>query len=331
MAIKVKAYANADDVLIAWSPENWDAAWVGFELERRNDATGDITVIVNRIPAQSAGAPVADAGIPSDQSPIRRCLWTDHSIAETDKVSYRVTPMKTNGAQFTADTASRSSWTSTVVAKGNAGGGVAAYFNRGTLMSQIVSRFVHGNVTSASLATFANQLKTPGFPARRYLSGDARHQILKFLFDADRRGSEICAAIYEINDTELVGAFKPFGQRGNVLIGNGDATDPAVGPSLVKAGLTVHHRDLSRAGRSSPSVHNKFVVELPPMARRAARSQAPILQPRGFAPSSTTCSSSIDPNLPLAIVRNGRNSWMRAMTCPLNSLPRMPSPRWMTT
>ena len=66
----------------------------------------------------------------------------------------------------------------------------------------------------------------PGFPGRRYLSGDALHEILTFLGESDRRQSEVYAAIYEMNDQELVDALKPFGKRGHVLIGNGSSTEP---------------------------------------------------------------------------------------------------------
>lgn len=262
MPLVIKAYANADDVLIAWNASDWDETWVGFKLERRDTKTGIESVIMNRIPPQPGGQQVPDAGIASDQSPIRRCIWTDHSVASTDSVSYRVTAMRAAKDGFSADENSVSEWTDPLVASGETGDGLAAYFNRGTLMSQVVSRFVHGDVTPQSLHKFANDLKTPGFPARRYLSGDARHQILTFLSEADRRESEIFAAIYEINDAELIDALKPFASRGHILIGNGDGTDPEVGPDLERAGLDVHHRDLSHAGRSSPSVHNKFVVEV---------------------------------------------------------------------
>ena len=96
---------------------------------------------------------------------------------------------------------------------GDAGGGLECYFNRGTLMSQIVSRFVQGQITDASLRQFLKNLATPGFPARLYLSGDALRNILLFLREADRRTNAVHAAIYEINDHELVDALKPFGKR----------------------------------------------------------------------------------------------------------------------
>jgi phosphatidylserine/phosphatidylglycerophosphate/cardiolipin synthase-like enzyme len=272
MAIAIKAYANADDVLIAWQPNQWSDDWAGFQLERRDDKTQEITVVVNRIPPKPGQGPVQATGISSAQSPIRRCIWTDHSVVAAEDISYRVTAMKNaaNGG-FTADTAAVSAWTTPVIASGDAGGGLSAFFNRGTIMSQIVSRFVDGDVSDASLRKFLLNLETPGFQARRYLAGDALSEILGFLRAADRRGSTIHAAIYEMNDHELVDALKPFGNRGHVLLGNGGATRPWVAQELTAAGLEVRHRDLSHRGDSSPSVHNKFVVESDRSGANASR------------------------------------------------------------
>jgi hypothetical protein len=142
MMITVKAYANADDVLIAWQPDTWSEDWVGFQIERRNETNQQITVLPNRIPPKPGQGAVQPTGVSSAQSPFRRCLWTDHSAVATDSVSYRVTAMKNaaNGG-FAPDAASASQWTDPLVVSGDAGGGLEAYFNRGTLMSQIVSRF----------------------------------------------------------------------------------------------------------------------------------------------------------------------------------------------
>src|SRR5262245_25364312 len=125
MPIIIKAYANADDVLIAWQPSTWSDDWVGFQLERRNDTTQQVTVLVNRIPPKPGEGPVQPTGVPSSQSPIRRCIWTDHSVVATDNVSYRVTAMKdaANGS-FALDASSVSDWTAPIVASGEAGGGL---------------------------------------------------------------------------------------------------------------------------------------------------------------------------------------------------------------
>jgi phosphatidylserine/phosphatidylglycerophosphate/cardiolipin synthase-like enzyme len=272
MTINVKSYANADDVLIAWQPDQWPGDWIGFQLERRDETTKQVTLLVNRIPPKAGQGPVQPTGISSAQSPIRRCIWTDHSVVQTDNVSYRVTAMKGPvDGPFTSDATSASGWSVPQLVSGDAGGGLQAYFNRGTLMSQIVSRFVNGDVSDASLHAFLENLATPGFQARLYLAGDALREILAFLRDADRRGSTIHAAIYEMNDHELVDALKPFGSRGHVLLGNGGATRPWVAQELAAAGLEVKHRDLSHHGRSSPSVHNKFVVESDAAGRNASR------------------------------------------------------------
>lgn len=272
MTIAVKAYANADDVLIAWQPDSWSGDWVGFQLERRNDTTQQITMVANRIPPKPGEGPVQPTGVASAQSPIRRCIWTDHNAVATDSVSYRVTAMKDGGdGSFAPDAASASEWTAPLVTSGDAGGGLEAYFNRGTLMSQIVSRFVQGDVTPKSLRQFLANLEDPAFAARHYLAGDALYEILRFLREADRRGSAIHAAMYEMNDREVVEALKPFGDRGHVLMGNGGATRPWVAQELTAAGLDVKHRDLSHHGRSSPSVHNKFAVESDAAGRMAGR------------------------------------------------------------
>ena len=185
MTIEVKAFANADDILIAWEPATWSNDWVGFQLERRDETSQQVTVIANRIPPKPGGGPVQPTGISSILSPIRRCIWTDHSVVDSNNVSYRVTAMKNAaGGGFAPDAASASDWTAPTVATGEAGGGLTCYFNRGTLMSQIVSRFVNGDVSDASLRQFLVDLEKPGFNARRYLSGDILPNILKFLRDA---------------------------------------------------------------------------------------------------------------------------------------------------
>lgn len=263
MVIRIKAFANADDVLIAWEPEEWPDALVGFQLERKDEKTGAISIINNRIPPKPGQGATAPGGISSALSPIRRCIWTDHGVTATDQLSYRVTGMTDDGhGGFAADAETVSVWTEPTLVSGDMGNGLEAYFNRGTLMSQVVTRFVKGDVSEDSLRNFVKDLADPGFAARRYLGGDARGEILEFLADADRRGSSIYAAIYEINDKELVQGLVPFGARGHILIGNGSATQSWVATTLEGAGFEVKHRDLSHHGRSSPSVHNKFVVEV---------------------------------------------------------------------
>lgn len=260
MAITVKVHTNSDDAMVAWRPRPWPTAWVGFRLERRNELTGAVATINNRIPPQPGQGEVPPGGIPSDLSPIRRCLWTDHTVDEADQVAYRVTPMVADGASgFVLLPEQASAWTASVTVSGAFGNGVQLAFNRGTVMSQVVSRMA-GAVTVAALRQLKAKLADPGYPGRRYLAGDARHLVLTFLAEADRRGDAVFAALYELNDRELIDALKAFGPRAHLLLGNGSGTPDGLADELRAAGLDLRRRDLSKKGASSPSVHNKFVV-----------------------------------------------------------------------
>jgi len=263
MGIIVKVHANDDDALIAWKIDPWPSDCVGFAVEKRNVKTGEIGWLNNRIPPKPGATASAQAGVESNLSPILRCIWTDHSVDDTDEVQYRVSVVGKGGPGAASD------WTDPLTISADDGGGVSGFFNRGTLMSQIVSRFVSGNPTVAALKKLKEELAQPGFPARRYLSGQARHEILSFMADADRRGSEVYAALYEVNDQELIDALKPFGTRGHVLLGNGSGMKDNLAGEL--QGLEVHHRDLSHKGASSPSVHNKFIVERSVSSGKALR------------------------------------------------------------
>jgi phosphatidylserine/phosphatidylglycerophosphate/cardiolipin synthase-like enzyme len=188
-------------------------------------------------------------------------MWIDHMIDAADELEYRVTPMVANGDTFAPAAEGATDWTAPTVPVGEDASELSAYFNRGTLMSQIVSRFVQGDVSNSSLAKFKTSLKDATFPPRKYLSGHAREALLGFLGDADRRGSQVFAAVYECEDDEIIEAIKALGNRGHYLMGNGGNV-AGLADQLTGAGLEVHQRDLSHAGRSSPSVHNKFAVEV---------------------------------------------------------------------
>jgi len=264
MTIQIFAHSNQDDVLIAWQPQPWDEAYIGFTLERRDAKTQDITVLNNRVPPTQGAGPVPAAGISSQTSPFRRCMWIDHEPGDTDEVEYRVTPVIADGAGFKAADGMASDWTAPLRLAADAGGGMEVSFNRGTIMSQVVSRFLNNDITPQSLKGFVAQLADPGFAPRRYLSGDIRHNLLDFLSSADQAGNHVYAAIYEFKDEELIAAVKAFKQRAHVLLGNGGTTKAGLLDELKAAGIDAYHRDLSNGRGSSPSVHNKFVVETKP-------------------------------------------------------------------
>jgi len=268
MPVILHVYANSDDALLAWRPEPWQDDVVGFTVERKDLASGAVTTLNNRIPADPGGT-VPAGGVASSASPIRRCMWTDHEVEQGGKVAYRVIPMTESGDGFAPRDAEASTWVSPAAADAEDGASVS--FNRGTLMSQVVSRLVDGEVNVASLKALKTKLAEPGYAGRRYLSGQARHALLDFMANADRRGNHLYAALYELNDPELVEGLKAFGKRAHVLLGNGSSTGADTAHDLEAAKVEVKHRDLSKKGASSPSVHNKFAVEVDAASGKALR------------------------------------------------------------
>lgn len=262
MSLDLFVHSNSDQSLLAWNTTAPAHAWVGFQIERRDAKTGTVTLLNNRIPAKPGATDLPASGISSDSSPIRRYLWIDFGADSANQVSYRVTPMVADGAGFTPVDDAASQWSAPTDTTADAGDGLSVNFNRGILMSQVISRLVGGDVSTKSLSALRVKLADPGYPGRDYLSGHARAAVLGFLANADKRGSEVHAAIYELNDAEVIEAFKAFGARAHVLIGNGSSTSPTAASELTSAGVNVYHRDLSRRGASSPSVHNKFIVEV---------------------------------------------------------------------
>ena len=88
-----------------------------------------------------------------------------------------------------------------------------------------------------------------------------RPQILALLDDAKKNGGEIYAALYELNDPELIAALKALGKKCHLILANGAFKPPANDENkAVRAELRsvvdLHDRIVS----GNHFAHNKFVV-----------------------------------------------------------------------
>src|SRR5215475_13793588 len=97
MAIQIEAFANSDDVFVAWRSDKPISDCVGFELRRTRNGKGEI--VNNRITFDGDKVD-ASKQAPSDKSPIRRYAWADHEPNRGEKGSYQVVPViqKGNGS-----------------------------------------------------------------------------------------------------------------------------------------------------------------------------------------------------------------------------------------
>lgn len=113
-------------------------------------------------------------------------------------------------------------------------------------------------------------ISTPQDPIRAYLAGD----VLPLLHDFLGRPGNFLAALYELEDEELVDLLLANRKRIRVILANSavdkgawDVRNAPARARLVEAGVDIQHRMFNN---STDIGHNKFVVHMPP--RRGARS-----------------------------------------------------------
>jgi hypothetical protein len=100
---------------------------------------------------------------------------------------------------------------------------VSAYFNKGIVAARWVSEALKQVGKDAKLADL---IKTPGNPLRNALSGLLRPQLLALLKEVKDNGGEIYAALYELNDPELIPALTALGKKCHLLLANGAFKPP---------------------------------------------------------------------------------------------------------
>jgi phosphatidylserine/phosphatidylglycerophosphate/cardiolipin synthase-like enzyme len=278
MPTKLAVYCNEDDALLAWSTTGAVPDCRGFAIERRRTRGGQLkqSFLRNRVGFEGqAGdaAPEADELRPSTEWPFQTFTWTDHTADSGDTVSYRIVPMVRRGAGQPLEPleAEASPWSVERTLGTEGQSPFKPYFNRGFVMSQFMGRYLRAR--NLTLDQFKAQIRDEDdLVIRRFLSGDLRQAALRMLAEAGHDG-HVYAALYELDDDELIGALCGLGPRAHVVLANGsikkredettaearrrDQNQSARG-ALRNAGVDVElaHRFLSPGALG----HNKFLV-----------------------------------------------------------------------
>lgn len=261
MAIQIEAFANSDDVFVAWRSDNPISDCVGFELRRTRN--GKAEVVNNRITFDGENVD-ARKQAPSDKSPIRRYAWTDHEPNQGEKVSYLVVPViqKGNGSPQ-HDEQQKSPPSAEVELTGEVSDSFECYFNRGLLISQFMSRELHADFSDANLKKFKNGLDTTEENRiRDFLGGDLLKNLLALLDKVKQDGGHVFLAMFELSDEMLVARLKAFGPKAHLVLSNGahksreDDENKNARHTLDNAGCDIHDRMLP----SGVLGHNKFAV-----------------------------------------------------------------------
>src|SRR6202453_4603081 len=262
MTIELKVYDNGDHTCLVWLPANAQAI---------PDCRG---FAIHRTRKLAAGGAAQDTyihgfvGFSDDDKldpnalwkrPVQRYMWWDYLVDPGDEVQYSIIPVVgPDKDHLTLSQADASAQTPPMTITGQASAHISAYFNKGIVSAQWVTRALAAVGPDAKLNDLIGQ---PGNSLRNALSGMLRPQLLNMLADVKQSGGEIYAALYELNDPELIPALVALGQKCHLILANGAFNSKKHDEnSVVRAQLhgkiDLHDRLVS----SGHFAHNKFIV-----------------------------------------------------------------------
>jgi PLD-like domain len=265
--LTLSVFVNGDDALLQWIADEIPDELRGFAVQRRRNG-GEPEYLETFVPP---GPDEHQNGQleRSDAWPFRTFSWTDHLVNLNDRVRYRVVPVFWTERHVKSEPrlSEASAWSDErTLAPGAPDSRCSVYFNRGFVLSQFASRYVRekfGAFDVAALRKFKAELRASDEAAfRAFLGGPLRVEMLRWLDNTRRNGGEIFAALYELEDPELLKRMTALGPRAHVVLSNGSVkvkgTDQnAEGrEALHRAGVQVVDRMVSPGALG----HNKFVV-----------------------------------------------------------------------
>ena len=270
--IQLGAYCNTDDTFLVWKADVLEGC-IGFAIERvwlHSDEPGRVLnqaeYLVNRVGFAGDAAAGPNQRQPSNVWPFQRYNWTDHELGFKDRAKYRVVPMVGAPGALAAQEEWASEWVQ-VDAVQPGKGRLSCFFNRPMAASPWMARIVaeQGIESSTELVETISDVSSR---ALRNFCGGTLIVALRKLFDhADRHpGVQLYAALFELEDEEVVRRFCKLGRRAHIVLANGSAkaAEPdanAVGRELAReAGCVVVDRMTSLPGQVGDLGHNKFIV-----------------------------------------------------------------------
>ena len=256
MPINLKVYDNGDHTCLVWLPADQKAIpdCHGFTVRRLLNGTESYL-------HGFVGFSDDDKFDPANpwKFPLQRYMWWDYGVKPGDRVQYSVVPVVgKNRNNLTLDGAEGSALTAEMVITGQVTQHISAYFNKGIVAAQWVARALAAIGKNAKIADI---IADPNNPLRIALSGLLRQKILSLLQDTKSKDGEVYAALYELNDPELLAGLTAFGKKCHLVLANGAFKPPDNDENKkVRADLK-NEVDLHDRLVGKPHfAHNKFVV-----------------------------------------------------------------------
>ena len=273
MAIELIVHPGVDSAFIAWRAP-FIANCRGFALRRKIQRTSGSApspnTVANAAPDGFAEEIVASwVGFadgpdqpegtrkPTTEWPIQKYLWSDFAVNRGDVVAYRVSAMTGSKARLEESQDHVSDWSEATEIGAETPGHAACYFNRGIVASQWLARALPEHAPTTKLV---KAIADPQDQIRRFLAGPARDKLVALLTAAVTDKAHIYAALFELDDPELVPLLKALKKRAHIVLGNGSVRKKGEDENEgARDELSVCDlKDRMSAPRAL--AHNKFVV-----------------------------------------------------------------------
>ena len=259
MSIDLRVYDNGDHTCLVWLPTDGKpiSDCRGYAIRRLSN--GKESYLHGFVGFSDDDK--LDPGAPW-KFPLQRYMWWDYGVAPGDVVQYSVMPvLGSDKDHLKLSAADASTLTDPMTITGQTTPNVAVYFNKGIVAAQWVSRALAKVDKGASLATLIGTTKAPGNALRDELSGLLRPQLLAMLDDVKKNNGEVYAALYELNDPELIAGLTALGKKCHLLLANGAFKPPDNDENKTVRAILRNQVDLhDRIVTSGHFAHNKFVV-----------------------------------------------------------------------
>jgi phosphatidylserine/phosphatidylglycerophosphate/cardiolipin synthase-like enzyme len=257
--MKVNVYHNGDDVFIAWKPAGFIVDCRGFALLRKRNGVEE--TVSTWVGFEDDDAKDGERRA-STNWPVQKYQWTDYMANPGDTLQYRVVPMVgPNKGNLHADASGASEWTQEITLSHQVTPKIEAYFNRGIVAAQWVSRRLGVTDHNLQSTKLRKIIETPGDPFRNYLSGPLGARLVELLAAVAKEHREIYAALYELDDVELEAALAKIGKKAHVVLANGSVKKKggdqnAAARKALATKVDLHDRMISPRALG----HNKFLV-----------------------------------------------------------------------
>jgi len=195
----------------------------------------------------------------TDIWPVQKFSWRDFTAQRGATYQYEVIPM-TGTPDSLQPEEDLVLTTNEITLTPQTANNIDAYFNNGILSTQRVSHLIPpGKSGAPNYQKLSAHIRKQGDQLREELAGQMISAVMSLLQKAQSKGGACYAALYELNDPQLIGELLKTGDRLHLILstaGKDDATNEAAREKLHQAGIDITDRMLDSAHIG----HNKFVV-----------------------------------------------------------------------